>query len=61
METTKNEMPPYAKLFFTKLSRYLDNKFCEREMIVTERSSIIEALRKQGFNEWIDEEEIINK
>jgi hypothetical protein len=40
---------------------YLDNKFCEREMIVTERSSIIEALRKQGFNEWIDEEEIINK
>ena len=31
-------------------------KFCEREMIVTERSSIIEALRKHGFNEWIDEE-----
>ena len=27
METTKNEMPPYAKIFFAKLSRYLDNKF----------------------------------
>ena len=35
---------------------YLGKKFCEREMIVTERSSIIEALRKHGFNEWIDEE-----
>lgn len=35
---------------------YLDNKFCEREMIVTERSSIIEALRKHGFNEWIDDD-----
>jgi len=27
METTKNEMPSYAKLFFYKLSKYLDNKF----------------------------------
>jgi len=27
METTKNEMPPYAKKFFNKLSQYLDNKF----------------------------------
>jgi predicted nucleotidyltransferase len=26
METTKNEMPPYAKYFFNKLSIYLDNK-----------------------------------
>lgn len=35
---------------------YLDNKFCEREMIVTERSSIIDALRKHGFHEWIDDD-----
>lgn len=27
METTKNEMPPYARAFFNKLSNYLDNKF----------------------------------
>jgi hypothetical protein len=27
METTKNEMPPYAKTFFNKLSKYIDNKF----------------------------------
>lgn len=27
METTKNEMSPYAKNFFYKLSNYLDNKF----------------------------------
>ena len=27
METTKNEMPPYARNFFNKLSNYLDNKF----------------------------------
>ena len=27
METTKNEMPPYARNFFYKLSNYLDNKF----------------------------------
>jgi hypothetical protein len=27
METTKNEMPSYAKVFFHKLSKYLDNKF----------------------------------
>jgi len=27
METTKNEMPSYAKVFFYKLSKYLDNKF----------------------------------
>jgi hypothetical protein len=27
METTKNEMSPYAKQFFDKLSKYLDNKF----------------------------------
>ena len=27
METTKNEMPPYATKFFNKLSQYLDNKF----------------------------------
>lgn len=40
---------------------YLDKKFCEREMIVTERSSIIEALRKHGFNEWIEEEELEKK
>jgi hypothetical protein len=26
METTKNEMPSYAKAFFYKLSKYLDNK-----------------------------------
>ena len=26
METTKNELPPYAKSFFNKLSKYLDNK-----------------------------------
>jgi hypothetical protein len=26
METTKNEMPSYAKWFFNKLSKYLDNK-----------------------------------
>ena len=26
METTKNEMPPYAKNFFNKLSNYLDTK-----------------------------------
>ncbi|KAB8031744.1 hypothetical protein [Fluviispira multicolorata] len=36
---------------------YLDNKFCEREMIVTERSAIIDALRKHGLNEWIEDEE----
>ena len=34
---------------------YLDNKFCEREMIVTERSAIIDALRKHGLTEWIEE------
>lgn len=27
METTKNELPTYAKSFFNKLSKYLDNKF----------------------------------
>ena len=27
METTKNEMPPYAKNFYNKLSSYLDTKF----------------------------------
>ena len=27
METTKNEMSPYAKNFFNKLTKYLDNKF----------------------------------
>lgn len=26
METTKNEMPPYAKQFFDRLSKYLDTK-----------------------------------
>ena len=34
---------------------YLDSKFCEREMIVTERSAIIDALRKHGLTEWIEE------
>ena len=27
METTKNEMSPYAKKFFDRLSKYLDSKF----------------------------------
>ncbi len=36
---------------------YLDSKFCEREMIVTERSAIIEALRKHGLSEWMMDEE----
>ena len=30
---------------------YLEKKFCEREMVVSERSAIIEALRKQGIEE----------
>lgn len=34
---------------------YLDSKFCEREMIVTERSVITDALRKHGLTEWIEE------
>ncbi len=34
---------------------YLDGKFCEREMIVTERSAIIDALRQQGLSEWTAE------
>lgn len=36
---------------------YLDSKFCEREMIVTERSAIIDALHKHGLTEWISENE----
>ena len=35
---------------------YLENRFCEREMIVTERSAIIAALREFGLSEWLDEE-----
>ncbi len=31
---------------------YLDYKFCKREMIVSERSAIIEALRSYGMREW---------
>ncbi|WP_186645668.1 hypothetical protein [Fluviispira vulneris] len=38
---------------------YLDNKFCEREMIVTERSAIIDALRKHGLHEWLEDEDKI--
>jgi hypothetical protein len=34
---------------------YLDKKFCEREMIVTERSAILDALRKHGVAEQKEE------
>lgn len=34
---------------------YLDSKFCEREMIITERTAILEALRKHGLNDWLEE------
>ncbi|MBX9704015.1 MAG: hypothetical protein K2X39_07655 [Silvanigrellaceae bacterium] len=33
---------------------YLDNKFCEREMVVTEKSAIMETLRKQGLKNWME-------
>lgn len=33
---------------------YLGNKICEREMVVTERSELYEALRKQGIERWLE-------
>jgi hypothetical protein len=40
---------------YDDLRGFLGNKFCEREMIVTERSAIINALRKYGLKEWEEE------
>jgi len=33
---------------------YLGNRLCEREMVVTERTDLYEALRKQGIERWMD-------
>lgn len=34
---------------------YLDGTLCEREMVVTERSAILDALRKYGLAEWAED------
>jgi hypothetical protein len=33
---------------------FLGNRLCAREMVVTERSQLYEALRKQGLERWLD-------
>jgi hypothetical protein len=35
----------------------LGNRLCQREMVVTERSHLFEALRNQGMREWLLEDE----
>jgi len=37
---------------------FLGNEFCLREMVVTERSSIMNALRQQGLRDWLREKKV---
>jgi|GEM_PF-648285 len=41
---------------YDDLRGYLGNRLCEREMVVTERSCLYEALRKQGIERWLEGE-----
>lgn len=41
---------------YDDLRGYLGNHLCEREMVVTERSKLYEALRKQGIQRWLQGE-----
>jgi hypothetical protein len=42
---------------YDDLRGYLGNHLCEREMVVTERSKVYEALREQGMKRWLEENE----
>ena len=58
METTKNDMPENAKIFFTKLKNYLDTPIyyygsIQRFDYISERSDIDAAIFTDNFNSTI--------
>lgn len=37
---------------------HLGNRLCQREMVITERSSLFEALRRQSLNDWLERDSL---